>query len=486
MEHSGNSTSVAFAGTTNNSSRASMGVPTYYAFQVERLQHEASKQVEKKLIRILSNTTMSFALMQLAKKFGEKDPNDFVARITGLSCNDFDIKEFVDDHDSTLSQLESDIVPLSKKHIVVTVAAKEPEGVPSKSGADGQNENVRKMMISTNTTSLPRKRRKQDHASSLPVDSSEGDEESEDEDSDDEESEFCRLQRALASALHPHFSPDASPRRGAGLRKFSISKEIGSHHAKLLVELHDFVVKKTPGDVTWGEASSKIDPRRRCYAFLPGQRQRLLKLGIRVQRAQDTRSDDTSEHDRTMSQASIDLCWASADAATRSTRSSSRKQKINNGGCCVMMVPSSAMMYEALQAVTTHIQSLVPTKYQNFVTMESLVAVQPNHHNGARYLPAHLDFPRADGFGVVIATVAIRHTGGSQVVLVDDGDEGQDSLYWSFGLEDGDCYVLSGDARNKCLHGVLAEDGRRETLNFRYGLHSKEFAEEEVERHWPV
>jgi hypothetical protein len=52
----------------------------------------------------------------------------------GLSCNDFDIKEFVDDNDSSLGQLESDLVPPSKKKIVVTLAAKEPEGVPSKTG----------------------------------------------------------------------------------------------------------------------------------------------------------------------------------------------------------------------------------------------------------------------------------------------------------------------------------------------------------------
>jgi hypothetical protein len=50
-----------------------MAAPTYYAFELERLQHEAPKQVDKKFIRILSNTTMPFALMQLAKKLGKKD-----------------------------------------------------------------------------------------------------------------------------------------------------------------------------------------------------------------------------------------------------------------------------------------------------------------------------------------------------------------------------------------------------------------------------
>ena len=40
------------------------------------------------------------------------------------------------------------------------------------------------------------------------------------------------------------------------------------------------------------------------------------------------------------------------------------------------------------------------------VSLERLVAAQPNLHNGARHLPPHLDFPLHDGFGVVIVTVA--------------------------------------------------------------------------------
>ena len=59
-------------------------------------------------------------------------------------------------------------------------------------------------------------------------------------------------------------------------------------------------------------------------------------------------------------------------------------------------------------------------------------------------------------------------------------------------------------SRNKCIHGVLCGDNRptdqqehddnddcddegqclRETLNLRYGLHSPEFAREEVDQHW--
>ena len=56
----------------------------------------------------------------------------------------------------------------------------------------------------------------------------------------------------------------------------------------------------------------------------------------------------------------------------------------------------------------------------NAVTLDNLVAIQPNLHNGAGYLPLHLDCPLNDGFGVVIVTVAI--TDDADIVLVDEGD----------------------------------------------------------------
>ena len=39
------------------------------------------------------------------------------------------------------------------------------------------------------------------------------------------------------------------------------------------------------------------------------------------------------------------------------------------------------------------------------------LALQPNAHAGNRHLPRHLDWPRHDGFGVVIVTVAVRGAG---------------------------------------------------------------------------
>jgi hypothetical protein len=138
------------------------------------------------------------------------------------------------------------------------------------------------------------------------------------------------------------------------------------------------------------------------------------------------------------------------------------------------------------------------------VSLQNLVAIQPNFHNGDDYLPLHVDNPRHDGFGVVIVTVALW--GSADVVLVDDGDaeeEDEDaaeaeavgaglsdspadsagpdsepvatglkkeqcgaqgscedpgargSRSWVFELHPGQLYVLSGHARNKCAHGVV-------------------------------
>lgn len=126
---------------------------------------------------------------------------------------------------------------------------------------------------------------------------------------------------------------------------------------------------------------------------------------------------------------------------------------------------------------------------------EELVAYQPNLHNGARHLAAHLDWPRHEGFGKVIVTVAIK--GGATILLI-GGTSNQDESSggeaaqpaWRFHLNEGECYVLSGCARSRCLHAVLADDGeesvggQRESLNLRFGLHTAEEAME-VTKFWP-
>lgn len=221
---------------------------------------------------------------------------------------------------------------------------------------------------------------------------------------------------------------------------------------------------------------------------------------------------------------------------------------------------------------------------RDVVTFENLVAIQPNLHNNATYLPLHLDCPRNDGFGVVIVTVAIRES--AEIILVDEGDPLPEDIErvtaatssssstsanavapiadedissidisnyynrritrsqrllmdqpkpftsqttktvieptklepsedkhnrkrtrgeavassskpassqrrcWCYPLDPGEMYVLCGHARNKCAHGVLRPERHprgpfmRESLNFRFGIHTPQQAFDSVDRHW--
>ena len=69
---------------------------------------------------------------------------------------------------------------------------------------------------------------------------------------------------------------------------------------------------------------------------------------------------------------------------------------------------------------------------------------------GARHLPCHLDWPRNDGFGVVIVTVAVKCA--ATVLLRDDGDDGAPPREWRVEVPEGHCYALSGDARKSERH----------------------------------
>lgn len=250
---------------------------------------------------------------------------------------------------------------------------------------------------------------------------------------------------------------------------------------------------------------------------------------------------------------------------------------------------------ESVEELINHTREILNT-YRNqlkpyelgAVTIENLVAIQPNLHNGERYLPLHLDCPRNDGFGIVIVTVSVE--GSADVVIVDEGDpvhraanqatnlpqateweqqhnsivgrprkrlkqgsypsqfdftgnqethlnealsycsrkkrrgnncssgtnaadaEGTDvkgsvgtsndvcssRRCWTYPVHEGEMYVLSGHSRNKCAHGVVAFKGsrgkgrigarqcafQRQSLNFRFGIHTKEQAWEDIDQHW--
>jgi len=86
--------------------------------------------------------------------------------------------------------------------------------------------------------------------------------------------------------------------------------------------------------------------------------------------------------------------------------------------------------------------------------------------------------------------------GSGDIVIVDDGDIGtqSDQSSWVFPLHPGQFYVLSGHSRNKCAHGVVmkSEGCEKETIsthdrismNIRFGVHTIEQADRDINRHW--
>ncbi|KAL1528649.1 hypothetical protein AB1Y20_009987 [Prymnesium parvum] len=145
---------------------------------------------------------------------------------------------------------------------------------------------------------------------------------------------------------------------------------------------------------------------------------------------------------------------------------------------------------DAVERVCAQLRPSLPSRYRAVLCRENLVAAQPNLHNGQAYLRPHLDEPLHDGFGIVIVTLAIQ--GSADIILrAQPWDPVAQREFW-FELSPGDAYVLCGEARNTCVHGVLAHEGseHRASLNLRFGLHSRDPADawsawNEVDRHWP-
>lgn len=213
------------------------------------------------------------------------------------------------------------------------------------------------------------------------------------------------------------------------------------------------------------------DVRSRGFAFLPASlakwgRERLERAGLSFHAAEKS-GPDAADDERANWKSCFTLLERDVDDAAR----------------------------DALRRLVPLVQAVVDAKYRKFVTLENLVAIQPNLHNGAAHLPPHLDFPLHDGFGVVIVTLQVA--GPPAAVALVRGDKHADfesngapearERCWTLRLQTGDAYVLSEDARNFCDHGVLClpPDGRRsargpaaapesrESLNLRFGLHSQ-------------
>lgn len=263
--------------------------------------------------------------------------------------------------------------------------------------------------------------------------------------------------------IRPPFLPKDSFDAISGLVKITVPPEVLAS----LSEIHNHVKEEVTQAkmVPWaglGEDTTRL----RAFGFLGcDSLRRLDRSGVRLHSAEKVGQDAVND-----------------EAANRSAITVLRNEWKTKG------IRSAIGLIEALRSSDGGIPASV-------LREEELVAYQPNLHNGARHLAAHLDWPRHEGFGKVIVTVAIK--GGATILLVGGTGSGDDSSSdevsqpaWRFHLNEGECYVLSRCARDKCLHAVLADDcednkgGQRESLNLRFGLHTAEEGME-VTKFWP-
>ena len=231
--------------------------------------------------------------------------------------------------------------------------------------------------------------------------------------------------------------------------------------------------------VSWGEGVD-IDVKTRGYATLAGgltewsSVQHILDAGILLHHeGADSDPDARKKH--------LDTAEKSFTALTPNATQLTAIHAVIDAAQSILLSDKSIKPYE-----------------RDSLALPHLVALQPNVHNGDPLLPLHMDQPRHDGFGVVIVTVAIQGRG--DVVIVNDGEEGDDGppQSWAFPLHPGEMYVLAGPARNLCRHGVIEDtksskkrhpsaadaDKDRISLNLRFGIHTAEQAHADIGRWW--
>ena len=274
--------------------------------------------------------------------------------------------------------------------------------------------------------------------------------------------------RIASGSCRPLMPGDTSP---AGLARCDIS----AADFEIIKQLHTCIGSRLEGSLTgWGGVGDESG-RLRGYGYLP--------ISGSLGREHLAASHAMKE-------------YSGAEAAA--DRAANRRASVS-----LVASELPAALPDVLRRLTDALVPLLPRRYRSVVRPEMLIAAQPNLHRTRRYLRPHLDEPLHDGFGVVIVTVAI--SGHAKILLRSrPWDQSAREEYW-FDLAPGQAYALSGDARNVCLHGVLADDGRegeaRESLNLRFGLHDRPMlcgeadSEEgdvrfsawgEIERHWQL
>jgi hypothetical protein len=254
-------------------------------------------------------------------------------------------------------------------------------------------------------------------------------------------------------------------------RGLGSSRKIDEQHFQALQALHNAIKNQSPQWTSW--SGSPSDPRQRAFGFLPGT----LGYDARVRQQLD-----------------ISMPWREVPQPDEGVEvgAGEEEERSRNERAIVLLETLPDGVQEAIDHVCKLFRECLVDEYNkneenddnsnskrekhpqnhyplsDFLHYKNLIAAQPNLHNGRALLPVHLDHPCKDGFGVVIVTVAMT-TGAATILLQDvSGTHGL-----AMPLQQGQAYMLSGMARDACVHGVLADVGseHRESLNLRFGLH---------------
>mmetsp|Transcript_17146 Transcript_17146/g.22260 ORF Transcript_17146/g.22260 Transcript_17146/m.22260 type:complete len:447 (+) Transcript_17146:130-1470(+) len=264
----------------------------------------------------------------------------------------------------------------------------------------------------------------------------------------------------------------------AGLCRLEISSHTFSH----LQRLHKLIVRRLDSEnrLTSWAGVHEGDARARGYAFLP------------------------SSFGKSFGEAVLKCAGVQFHAASKFGKDAKIDEKANWQSCIHLHdYEIDSDLRQALASITNSVRAAIPRKYKSLVHLNKLHAIQPNLHNGLDHLPPHLDYPLHDGFGVVIVTVCIEQD--ATILIVPHGQTSllstspsssttrRRSRPRAFECKQGQAYVLAGNARNFCDHGVvcplpstrskniippntnpIALSRGRESLNLRFGIHSND------------
>jgi hypothetical protein len=271
------------------------------------------------------------------------------------------------------------------------------------------------------------------------------------------------------------------------LNGLGTSRPINQTDFKIFKHLHE-TIKAQAKERMSSWSGSIEDPRRRAFGFLPRTlgyhpeiRKRLdisMPFKTKVEdddKKYDEDDDDVEEERRRNERAMVilndipdgveqaveNLCQLFRDCLVKAT---AKNQNDNNDNSNNSNKDGSD---ESKDTTTTTTNTNTNQSLIDYLQYRNLIAVQPNLHCGRALLPVHLDHPSKDGFGIVIVTLAM--TGSATIVLQDFTDRRKVAMR----LREGEAYMLSCNARDACVHGVLADvgDEDRESLNLRFGLH---------------